>query len=402
MSATTNNPTPFLFVAVNPAGGKKFGMRAAVTEAALQDSLRRDRLLLLRAWKTPQWAAPADALSLPLKDQTALNEQLSHLLKRGVPLVDALQVAASVVSAKARVKAARLRELVSAGASFSNACEQVGGFDPVSIAVYRAAERTGDLGDAAMRLAAASRRRLAIGQKAVTLMIYPAVVLTISIIVSAVMLIVVVPLIGKALQDANIDLPWYSQIVIGSGQWMRANLAIVGGVALAAIVGLILGRKIIVGLVLTLSRRLPAIARLQVSIEAARFFAIMGALVRTGVPVADALGIAGNTVSAAKLRGQLETMRRRLVEGGLFRNLVEEVDELPLATRRLLIAAERSGDLETAFDAMAADMGDDVARRSDRLMALLEPLLIVLMFSVIGTLLVSIMLPMMSAMRGAE
>jgi len=183
---------------------------------------------------------------------------------------------------------------------------------------------------------------------------------------------------------------------------MRAHLALVGGAALAAIVGLILGRKIIIGLVLALSRRLPAIARLQVSIEAARFFAIMGALVRTGVPVADALGVAGNTVSAAKLRGQLETMRRRLVEGGLFRNLVEEVDELPLATRRLLIAAERSGDLETAFDAMAADMGDDVARRSDRLMALLEPLLIVLMFSVIGTLLVSIMLPMMSAMRGAE
>ncbi|MBL0921317.1 MAG: type II secretion system F family protein [Phycisphaerales bacterium] len=401
MSAATNNPTPFLFVAVNAAGGKKLGMRAAVTEAALQDSLRRDRLLLLRAWRAPQWAAPADVVNLPLKDQTSLNEQLAALLKRGVPLVDALSVAASVVSPKARAKATRLRELVSAGASFSSACEQVGGFDAVSVAVYRAAERTGDLGDAAMRLAGAARRRLAIGQKAVTLMIYPAVVLAISVIVSAVMLIVVVPLIGKALQDAEIDLPWYSQIVIGTGQWMRANLAIVGGGALAVVAGLIFGRKFIVAIVLSAARRLPAIARLQTAIEAARFFAIMGALTRTGVPVADALAVSSGTVSAPLLREQLETMRRRLVEGGLFRNLIEEVDELPLATRRLLVAAERSGDLETAFDGMAEDMGDEVARRSDRLMALLEPLLIVVMFSVIGTLLVSIMLPMMSAMRGA-
>lgn len=402
MSAASNNPTPFLFVAVNPTGGKKLGVRAAITEAALQDSLRRDRLLLLRAWKAPQWATPTEVGALPLKDQTALNEQLANLLKRGVPLVDALQVASSVVSPKARAKAARMRDLVSAGASFSTACEQVGGFDPVSIAVYRASERTGELGDAAARLAAATRRRQAIGQKAVTLMIYPAVVLTISIIVSSLMLILVVPMIGKALEQADVDLPWYSQIVIGAGQAMRANLPLVGGVALALIVGLILGRRLIVGAVLALSRKLPAIARLQTSVEAARFFAIMGALVRTGVPVADALSIAGQTVTAPTLRRQLDTMRKRLVEGGLFRNLIEEVDELPLATRRLLVAAERSGDLETAFDSMAQDMGDEVERRSDRLMALLEPLLIVLMFSVIGTLLISIMLPMMSTMRGVK
>ncbi len=399
MSSVPQTTSPFFFVAVTAAGGKKVGMRSAPSESALQDSLRRDKLLLLRAWKAPQWAAPASATNLPLKDQTALNEQLSSLLKRGVPLVEALEVAASVVSGPARAKALRLLELVASGASFSNACQQLGGFDDVAIAVYRAAERTGDLGDAAARLASAARRRLQIGQKAVTLLIYPAVVLCISIIVSAVMLILVVPQIGRALEGAGVELPWYSKIIIGAGQWMRDNVLIVGVAALIFAVLVVIGRRAIVGAVLTAGRRIPAIARLQVSVEAARFFAIMGAMTRTGVPVADALAVSGATVSSPRLRHQLDTLQRKLVEGGLFRNLIEEVDELPLATRRLLIAAERSGDLDAAFDTLAQDLADEVDRRSDRLLAVLEPVLIVLMFSVIGTLLVAIMMPLLSISR---
>jgi type II secretory pathway component PulF len=93
------------------------------------------------------------------------------------------------------------------------------------------------------------------------------------------------------------------------------------------------------------------------------------------------------------LRRQLETLRTRLIEGGVLRVLIENVTALPLATRRLLIAAERAGDLETAFDSLAADMADEVDRRSTRLLAALEPLLIVAMFMVVGTILLAIMLP---------
>ena len=66
------------------------------------------------------------------------------------------------------------------------------------------------------------------------------------------------------------------------------------------------------------------------------------------------------------------------------------------ATRRLLIAAERAGDMETAFDSLATDMADETDRRATRLLAALEPLLIVAMFLVIGTILVAIMVPMMT------
>ena len=92
-------------------------------------------------------------------------------------------------------------------------------------------------------------------------------------------------------------------------------------------------------------------------------------------------------------------MRRGLVEGGSWRTLLERVTGLPLSTRRLLIAAEHSGDMDQAFDSLAADLADEVDTRSERLLAALEPGIIVVMFLFIGTLMLALMLPMLSLSR---
>jgi type II secretory pathway component PulF len=96
------------------------------------------------------------------------------------------------------------------------------------------------------------------------------------------------------------------------------------------------------------------------------------------------------------MRRQLDRLRTRLIEGGLLRNLIEEVTTFPLATRRLLVAAERSGDLEHAFGTLANDMTDEVDKTSTRLLAVLEPALILLMFTIIGSLLLALLLPMLT------
>lgn len=394
MPAASATPIQFFFVAVNAMGGRRVGMRAAPSEAALSEALRREQLLLLRSWRMPGWAGAGS--DIPLKEQAALNEQLHNLLSRGVPLTEALDVGASVVSASTRERVVRMRDAVSSGASFAGACEQIGGFDAVAIAVYRSAERTGDLAGAAGRLAKAARRRLAIGAKAVTLLIYPCVVLAISVIAATVMLAVVVPQVGNALQQAGAKLPGYSKIVIGVGGWLKGHIVWVGLFATLAVTAGIALRKQLLALVLAGARRLGPVRRLQTSIEAARFFAVMGAMTRSGVPVADALGVAAMAVSEPRLRTQLDALRKRLVEGGVFRNLIEEVEALPLATRRLLVAAERAGDLDSAFDGVASDLADAVDTQSDRLLALLEPLLIVGMFLIIGSLLLAIMIPLIT------
>ncbi len=388
-------PSAFFYVALRPGGRKRVGMRQAGSVAALSQSLRVENLLLVNHYKLPAWAAKETALSL--QDQAALNEQLGNLLTRGVPLVEALDVVAATVKPAAKGRVVRIREQVAGGASFADACKQVGGFDNVTVAVYRGAERTGDLGGAAKELAINARRRLAVQGKATTLMIYPIIVLSISVIVGTLMLMIVVPMIAEGLKAAsNIKLPLYSRVIFGIGETMRDHAQWVA-VGVAVILGLLLvGRAAVVNLFRLGMRKLPMIRDVVVAQECARFFSVMAAMTRTGVPISDALGVANQAIGHPVLRKQLDRLRTRLIEGGLLRNLIEEVSSFPLSTRKLLVAAERSGDLEHAFGTLATDMTDEVDKSSARLLAMLEPALIVTMFLIIGSLLLSLLLPMLT------
>lgn len=386
--------SPFLYLAATPKGSRTFGLRQARSERALADHLRRDKLVLLRTWRLP--AALATEPRLTLKDQVELNSQLALLLTRGVPLVESLEVTATVVSSGMQPIVERMRELVQGGTSFADSCRKVGVFDEITIAVYQAAERTGDLGGSAAQLAATARREHTIKGKAGTVMLYPAVVFTIAIAATLTLLLAVVPRIGNALTENGIKLPIYTQVLVDLGNFMKAQwLPLLGGVGLLAIL-LVLARRQVAVAFGRFSRSLPALKRIILVQESARFFSVMAALTKAGVPLADALGVAVGAVRHPVLHGQLKTLRTRLVEGGVLHALIDKVAALPLPTRRLLMAAERAGDLDTAFESLARDMAEELDRRTSRLLALLEPAIIVLMFLVIGSLVLAMMIPLMT------
>lgn len=395
MTRAAHQPNSFLYLAAKADGSRRLGIRRADSERHLAEQLRRDRLVALRTWRMPAWAASAPRLRL--KDHAELNTQLSQLLGRGVPLVEALDVTASAVSEGTRPIVRRMREMVASGSSFADACQAAGVFDRVTIAVYRAAERSGDLAGAAKTLAATAKRQLAISGKAATLMIYPAIVLSISIAVSVVMLAVIVPKIGEALERANAKLPAITRTLMTIGLFMRDHwMGLMLGL-LIVVTLLVMARKRIAEVLTVLSRRIPLLKDVVLAQESARFFTVMAAMARSGVPLSDALGTGSQAIGHPELRQQLTTLRARLVEGGVLRNLIDNVTVLSLPTRRLLIAAERSGDLESAFESLAADLVEETDRRSSRLLAALEPLLIILMFLMIGSLMLSVMGPLMKA-----
>ncbi len=384
----------FVFRAMTPTGGKTFGLRPAANEGALAEALRRDQLLLLGAWKLPFKAGPASAMKL--KDEAAFNDQLGLMLERGVPLTEALEVAMTVVTEDTRPRVEQIRELVSSGDAFSQAASKTGGFDQVTVAVYAAAERTGDLAGAAKRLALAARRRMQVRGKAITVTIYPSVVFSIAILIFFGVLTFLVPMVADQMAQMGVELNPFSDAVFSLGLWMRDNLPRVliffAGLAFAAY----FGRSVMIGVVTSLLRRVGAIDRMMLTVELARFFSVMAAMVRSGVPLADALSTATLVISNPGLRAQFESLQKGLVEGGVWRSLVEKVDMLPLATRKLLIAAERSGDLDSAFDSLSTDLAEEVDTRSARLLALLEPAAILLMFAVVGPLVLAIAIPLLT------
>lgn len=395
MTRAAPHPGSFLYVAAKADGGRKVGLRRAESERHLADQLRRDRLVALRTWKMPGWAAAPTKLKL--KDQAELNTQLAQLLGRGVPLVEALDVTAAAVTEGTRPLVRRMREMVAAGSSFADACQSAGVFDRVTIAVYRAAERSGDLSGAARTLANTAKRQLAVTGKATTLLIYPAIVLSISMIVSLMMLMVIVPKIGEALEKSNAKLPAITKFLMTVGIAMRDHWMGMALGVLILVTLVVMARKRLAELIGVLSRRVPLLRDVVLAQESARFFTVMAAMTKNGVTLSDALGTGTQAIGHPELRRQLITLRTRLVEGGVLRNLIDNVTALSLPTRRLLIAAERSGDLESAFESLATDLVEETDRKSSRLLAALEPALIVVMFLMIGSLMLSVMAPLMKA-----
>jgi type II secretory pathway component PulF len=386
--------SPFIYLATTPKGGRTVGVRQARSERALADTLRRDRMVLLRTWRLP--AALASEPNLTLRDQVELNSQLAMLLTRGVPLVEALEVTATVVSPGMQPVVERMQQLVAGGTSFADTCRKVGVFDEITVAVYHAAERTGDLGGSAAQLADTARRQQAIRGKAGTVMLYPIVVLCIAIMAALLLLTAIVPRIGEALEGAGATLPIYTKVLVEFGNFIKNEwMYLLGGVGIIAVL-LVFGRKRVAAALGRFSRSLPALKQIILVQESARFFSVMAALTKAGVPLADALGVANGAVRHPVLHAQFKTLRTRLIEGGVLHSLIDKVVALPLATRRLLMAAERAGDLDAAFEGLARDMADELDRRTSRLMALLEPAVIVVMFLIIGSLVLALMIPMLT------
>ncbi|MCC5823855.1 MAG: type II secretion system F family protein [Phycisphaerales bacterium] len=388
-AATTGS---FVYLANKSGGGRAVGIRRARSERALAEALRRERQVLQRTWKLPVSSGKDSFFNL--SDQEALNTQLATLLSRGVPLVDALEVASTVVSNKSADRVLRMRDAVASGKSFAEACEQVGAFDEVAIAVYRAGERTGDLAGASSQLGENAQRIRAVAGKAITMLIYPIVVLSIAAGAVLMLLTVVVPMIGNAMITAGVDLPLFTRIVLAIGLFIRGNALILLAVLAVALVLAVAMRSAIAAGAMGLVRRLPGVKAVIKHQELARFFSVMGAMTRSGIPLADALAVSTKAIGDKAMARDLTRLRSRLVEGGVFRTLVERVDSLPQATRRLLIAADQGGELDSAFNALAKDHAHEVDTRTGRLMAVLEPLLIVILFAIIGVVIVSVMLPM--------
>ncbi len=399
MSHAASASSQYLVLAAKPDGGRKLGIRRARDQRHLSEQLRRERLVALRTWVLPSWARSSDEIKL--KDQAELHTQLAQLLTRGVPLVEALEATSKSVAAATAPRVERMRELVAAGSSFSDAATTVGIFDHVTVSVYRAAERSGDLGGAAKQLAATTRRQLRISGKAGTLMIYPCIVLFLSVSVTLLMICFVLPKIGKSLADLGHPLPFFTQLLMTLGIFIRDNwLWVTLGVLVVAAFAVMI-RSAIMDVVSGAARKIPLLRDVVLTQESARFFTVMAAMTRSGVTLSDALGVAVGALSHPVLKAQLTTLRTKLIEGGNLRTLIDTVNTLPLPTRRLLMAAERAGDLDSAFETLAGDMTEELERKSERLLAAMDPLLVVGMFLVIGTLVISIIVPLMQATSGA-
>jgi len=228
---------------------------------------------------------------------------------------------------------------------------------------------------------------------------YPTIVLVIAFLAVGVLMTFVVPTFVRILNDLNVPLPLPTRMLLGMSEFLKRFWYLVLAALVAGAAGLryffgatAWGREVWDHFVL----RLPVVGMLVRKVIVARFARTLATMVRSGVPILTALEVVekttGNTVIARAIR---ET-RENVSEGGAIAGLLEKSGVFPLMVTRMIAVGEETGALEELLEKVAAFYDQDVAAAVGRLVPTIEPVLILGLAFVVGSIILSILVPLFS------
>jgi general secretion pathway protein F len=326
-------------------------------------------------------------------------QQLATLLGAGQPLDRALGILLDLPeTGEARKVIERIREAVRGGAPLSAALEQQHGlFSRLYVALVRAGEAGGGLQEALKRLADYQARARELREQVITSLIYPAILaVMISLSVIAVLWFVV-PQIGEMFAGMNVEMPWYTQVVLFAsdvvvkGWWVFLLAGIAGLVVLANMWGQPAFRR---GLDERLLRW-RATGALVARYETARLARTVGTLLANGVPLLAALNLGRNVLSNRVLAEALDAASADVKTGSGLGYALGRQKVYPRLAVQMVQVGEESGELDSMLLQVADTFDVETRNALQKLVALLLPTLTIVMTFVIGLIMISILLPIL-------
>lgn len=332
--------------------------------------------------------------------------QFAALIDAGVPILQSLRIL-SAQGAHKRLKAA-LAEVgadMERGSSLTEAFRRRADvFPPVFTSLIEAGELGGQLDAVLLRLAVHFEKEHTIREKTVSALTYPAIVLTIAVLAVSVLVTFVLPTFVGILEQMGVALPLLTQMIIAASLWANQHWYLVfGGLAAAVLGGRYLvrtptGREYWDRALL----RLPIFGDLVQKIIMARFCRTFAGLVRSGVPILQALEVIKKTAGNVVVARAIQETAAEVGEGGAIAGLLEKSRLFPPMVTQMIAVGEETGALDTLLEKLAAFYEQEVEEAVSRLSSLLEPVLIIFMGGIVGLIIISILLPMFEVIGSVQ
>jgi general secretion pathway protein F len=329
------------------------------------------------------------------KELHLFTRELAVLLKAGLPLDSALGVLGQVATEPAVVETVNaVRDSVRGGRPLSQALAEREGFGRFYTNMIRAGEAGGVLDEVLARLADHLERSRALRETVVSALIYPAILLAVALISVVLLLVFVVPQFSALFADMGKALPLPTRVVIGVGDFLTGYWWLL---AALAVFGVWLARRLLAdprhrarfdAWVL----RLPLFGELALKAETTRFARTFGTLLRSGVSVGEALGIAGATASNSVIASGVDKAAAEVRRGRRISDVLRDTTPFPPLSLHLVRVGEESGDLDGMLQQVADIFDDEVQATIKRLLAILEPALILGLGVVIAGIIISILI----------
>lgn len=383
-------------------GPRQRGTLEAASARQARQLLRERGLQVLSIrpvrWRWPAAWLPGKRLGAP--QLAIITRQLATLLHAGMPLSDALQAVASQTEQRGVSQLLRaVNEQVTQGHTLADA---LGRYPQAFPMVYRAtvaaAERSGYLPDVFERLADHGERQQALRQKVQLAMVYPMILLLVSLLVVGFLLGYVVPDVVQAFARDQAQLPFATRLLIGLSEFTgRFGLLVI-----VALLACVLATRWALRQPARRARwdalalRLPMWGAFIRASDAARFVATLATLGRSGVALVDAMHIGAAVTSNLALRERLGSAARELAEGASLATSLARCAALPPLTLHMIASGERAGELDAMLERAADLQEKHLASRIALLVSLCEPLMLLVMGAIVLFIVLAILLPILN------
>ena len=380
------------------AGTLVSGELKAKNRADLERTLRSKKILVTSL------SAKASQINLRIGGRikkvyiSRFTRQFATMIGAGLPMVQCLEILSQQMeSAELRRIIGEVKESVQAGTTLAEALSRHKKvFDDLYVNMVDAGEIGGALDTILVRLAVYREKADALARKVKGAMIYPAVVMTVALAVTFIMLTYIVPIFAKMFEGLGAELPGPTQFVLSLSAFLRANILTGLGLLIALIIAYKYYSKTSSGR-LNVDRvklKLPLLGDLIRKSAIARFSRTLATLISSGVSILDALDITARASGNRVIHDAIKRSVLSIAEGETITQPLKASKVFPPMVVQMISVGEKTGGLDEMLSKIADFYDDEVDAAVAALTSVIEPVIIVFMGIVIGGILIAMYLPM--------
>jgi type IV pilus assembly protein PilC len=395
----------FVWKGKNRFGAFQEGILIADTRDAATAILRRQNVQLtsIKEKGRELRLMPKFPSGVGAKRVAIFTRQFSVMLDAGLPLVQCLEILGEQEENRTfREIIQQVRTDVESGSNLADAMRKhPKAFDNLYVSMIAAGEAGGILDVILQRLATYIEKVVRLNSQVQSAMIYPVSIIVIAAGVVTIILWKVIPVFAQLFAGLGGELPFLTRMVVGASNFLGRFFPLI-------ILGIILiimavkryhkterGRRVIDGLML----KLPVVGMLVRKIAVARFCRTLSTLTASGVPILDGLEITAKTSGNAIVEDAIMAVRKAVEEGKTISGPLAETKVFPPMVVQMINVGEQTGALDQMLSKIADFYEEEVDTAVAGLMKLLEPLMIVVLGAIIGTIVTAMYLPMYAILQ---
>lgn len=398
----------FGYIAVDMAGKQKKGSMEAENADKVSQTLKAEGLIPIEVVK--QSALTKD-ISIEFggkptaRDYSVFCRQFVSMTQAGVTIIDALNMLSEQTENK-RLRGAvkNVQVSVEKGETLANSMREQQLFPSLLLSMVAAGEASGSLDVSMERMAEHFEKDAKTKAMIKKAMIYPIVVCIVAIGVVIVMLTTVIPSYSEMFQDMDMELPALTQAVVIASDFMISKWWLVILVIVAVAAGIKAFHSTSAGEIFfgQIGLKLPLFGQLTVKSSSSRFARTVSTLLAAGIPLVDAVEITANTMDNVLIKHALLNCREQIIQGVSLSRPLQECGLFPPMVYHMTRIGEETGDIEGLLTKLADYYDEEVEIATQSLMAALEPMIIIILAVVVGTLVGAVMSPMLAMYQGLD